>query len=128
MTREDRYGSNKLSRRNKILGVSIAGLMLLGGVTFLATGGMPSDAKEIEFRDIIIKVEDENQATLTYEVTTGANKDIVCAIDALSPSYATVGIKFVEIPASETRTRVFTESVRTAHLSTTITVRHCWIA
>lgn len=125
-TLEDRYGNAKLNRRNKILGITFATMMLLMGAAFLIFGGMPSADKEIEFRDVAFNIESDHSATLTFEVTTAAKKDLVCAVDALSPSYATVGIKYIEIEASNDRTRVFKSTVQTSHRATAITVNRCW--
>lgn len=126
MTLEDRYGNKKRNRINKIAGISFASLMLLIGLSFLVFGGMPSASKEIEFRDIAMQIHDDELVDITFEVTTSGNKDMVCALDALSPSYATVGLKLVDIPASTDRTRIFEESVATIYKATTVTVRHCW--
>lgn len=126
MTLEDRYGSKKRNRLNLIVGIIGATVMVLIGVAFLVFDGMPSASKAIEFRDIAMDIESDEQVHITYEVTTAANKDMACVLDALSPSYFSVGSKIVEIPASTDRTRVFEGSVTTIYRATTVTVKHCW--
>ena len=56
-----------------------------------------------------------------------AGSDLACTLEALSPSFATVGGKVLELEPSQDRTRRFTEEVVTTSRATTGIVRACWI-
>ncbi|NLA66097.1 MAG: DUF4307 domain-containing protein, partial [Leucobacter sp.] len=59
--------------------------------------------------------------------TIPAGNDAVCAFEALSESYATVGWKLVELPAISEPNRQFTVEIVTTSPATTGSVRECWI-
>lgn len=124
----DRYGKTRKRRIDVWVGSIGAGVLVLGGVAFLALGGMPTAESSIEFRDIAHNIdESETLATLTFEVTAPTESAVVCEIEALNPTYAVVGSKYVELPRADVRTRIITDELRTHNLATTITVKHCWV-
>lgn len=124
----DRYGKTRTRRIDKWVGGSLAGLLIAGGIAFLAFGGLPTDETTLEFRDIAHGIDDNGtDAWLTFEVTAARQAEVVCEITALNPTYATVGARIIEFPQSDQRTRVFTEELRTHNLATSVTVKHCWV-
>lgn len=124
----DRYGKARKRRTDLWVGGTAAGLLVAAGIAFLATGGMPTGASSIEFRDIAHTIEDSGTLTsLTFEVTAPAGSEVVCEVEALNKTYAVVGVKLVELPAADERTRVITEEIRTHNLATSVTVKHCWV-
>ncbi|WP_416445662.1 DUF4307 domain-containing protein [Leucobacter sp. HNU] len=52
---------------------------------------------------------------------------VACAVEALSPSFATVGWKVVELPESQERTRRFSEELATTYAATAGQVKECWV-
>mgnify|MGYP005805147003 CR=1 FL=1 len=123
----DRYSTTKNRKRDIWIGSTFAALLVLGGILFLALGGMPTSSTSIEFRDIGHSIDDDTRVQLTFEVTSPPDTELVCELQALNPTYAVVGSKFVELPASADRTRVLSEELRTHNRATTVTVQHCWI-
>ena len=127
-TVSDRYGRTRNRKRDKIIGVTAAGILIAGGIAFLATGGMPTAESSIEFRDIAHQIDDnESLVTLTFEVTGPAERELVCEIEALNTSYAVVGMRLIEIPVADQRTRLLTEDIRTHNRATAVTVKDCWV-
>lgn len=124
----DRYGKTRKKRLDLWIGSIFAGLLVLGGIAFLAFGGLPTNETSIEFRDIAHNIDDsDTRASLTFEVTAPVQHEVVCQVEALNPSYAVVGSRLVELPKSDDRTRSVTQEVRTHNRATTITVKDCWI-
>lgn len=124
---EERYGTKRTSRRNRIIGVIVAVVAVGAGILFLATGGLPSADQSTESRDMAHQIVDDANVSLTFQVTAPSNAPVACAIEALNPSYAVVGWKVLELPISDDRTRNFTEDLVTTNRATTVTVRECWV-
>ena len=53
--------------------------------------------------------------------------DVTCAIQALNESFGIVGWKIVELGRASERTRVFTETLRTAEQPVTGLPYRCWL-
>lgn len=124
----DRYGTQRNRKRDVWIGGTFAGVLVLGGIVFLATGGMPTQNSTIEFNDIAHTIDDSGtETTLTFEVNVAPERTAVCQLEALNTSYAVVGSLLVELPPSDQRTRVFTEEIRTHSLATSVTVNNCWV-
>lgn len=124
----DRYGTSRNRRLDKWIGGTLTGALILGGIAFLAFGGLPTAESSIEFRDIAHRIDDSDTlVSLTFEVTAPAEREVVCEIEALNPSYAVVGMRLIELPAIDQRTRTVTEEIRTHNRATTATVKECWV-
>ena len=123
---EDRYGTGRSRRLDKRIGYVAGGLLVAGGIAFLAFSGW-NDSSKLEFRDLAHSMPDDRTVTVTFEVTAPPETPVLCAVEALNVSYATVGWKITELPASSERTRTVTESLVTTNPATTGTVNHCWI-
>lgn len=123
---DERYGRGRQRGIDRRLGWGIAGAALLLGLVVLLFGGWYSTSS-IEFRDLSYDVVDARTVTVDFEVTAPAGAPVACALEALSPSYATVGWKILELPASEQRTRRFSETLVTSYEATTGALRNCWV-
>lgn len=86
-------------------------------------GGSPNP---VDARDTAHTVLDEHAVSVSFEVSMPPGQAASCALQAMNESFAIVGWKVVEIPASTERTRAFTERVRTTELSVTGLIYRCW--
>lgn len=123
---EDRYGKNRSGRFDKRFGYIAGGALVVGGLVFLFFSGW-NDTSTVEYRDIAHSMPDDQTVSVTFEVTSPANTPLLCVVEALNTSYATVGWKVIELPESSERTRTVTDSVITTNPATTGLVNHCWI-
>ena len=125
-TLEDRYGRGTQRRFDRRFAWIIAGVLLLAGLGILLFSGWQSGS-QIEYRDIGAPHKGGSTVTVRFEVTAPAESRVACAVEALSPSFATVGWKVVELPASQDRTRRFTERIATTYPATAGQVKECWL-
>lgn len=123
---DDRYGTGRKRSIDRRFGWIAAGLLVLGGLVFLLFSGWQSST-DLEFKTLSYSVIDERTVTVDAQVTVPAGSNAVCAFEALSESYSTVGWKLVELPASENRTRSISPMIITTAPATTGTVRECWV-
>lgn len=123
---DERYGRRRQRGIDRRLGWSVAGAALIVGLAVLLFGGWHSTSS-IEFRDLSYDVVDARTVRVDFEVTAPPGSPVACAVEALSPSYATVGWKILELPVSEQRTRRFTETLVTSYEATTGALRSCWV-
>jgi hypothetical protein len=123
---DDRYGRGRRRRIDRRLGWGVAGALLVAGLAFLLFGGWQTGST-IEFRDLAYSVVDERTVEVDFEVTAPPGSDVVCALEALSESYSQIGWKVHELPASDQRTRRFTDTLVTTGPATTGIVKSCWI-
>lgn len=122
---DERYGRGRTRAFDKRFGWVAAGALMLGGVAFLVFGGW-QQTSGIESKVLDYSVMDGRTVQVEVQVTIPAGADAICAIEALSESYATVGWRLVELPRGDERTRRFTTTVVTTSPATTGTVRECW--
>lgn len=125
-TIDDRYGRSRQRGIDTRIGWALAGAAVLAGLIFLAFGGW-QETSRVEYRDLAYSVEGQREVRVDFEVTAPAGAPVACTIEALSPSYATVGWKVIELEPSDTRTRRFSETLVTTYEATTGVVRSCWI-
>lgn len=123
---DERYDRRRQRGIDRRIGWALGGAAVLGGIAFLVFGGLPS-AESVEFHDLHYEVVDARTVSVDFEVTAPPGLPVACAVEALSPSFATVGWKVVEIPAAEQRTRRFTTTLVTTYEATTGALRNCWV-
>lgn len=122
-----RYGRGRQRGIDKRVGWVVASIAVIAGLVFVFFGGW-QQGTSVEHRTLSYSVESDTLVQVRYEVTAPAQSDVVCIVEALSPSYATVGWKLVELEPSNDRTRRFRETMVTTSPATTGTVRSCWVA
>lgn len=125
-TLEDRYGAGRARNVDKRFGYIAAGLLVAAGIVFLVFSGW-NEKSTLEFRDIAHAMPDEQTVQVTFTVTAQPEVPVLCAVEALNTSFATVGWKIIDLPLSSERTRTITASVITTNPATTGRVNICWI-
>jgi len=78
--------------------------------------------RELGYRDAT-----DTSISVRWEVSTEPGTEVSCAIQALNGSFGIVGWRIIELGASERRTRVFEESLRTAEPAVTGLPYRCWL-
>jgi len=123
---DERYGRTRQRGIDRRLAWTLGGLAVLAGLAVLIFGGWQRSST-VESRILHYRVMDARAVTVDFEVTAEPDAPVACALEALSPSFATVGWKIVELPQDQQRTRRFSETLLTTHGATTGTIRSCWV-
>ncbi len=139
MTRSDpgvdldaRYGRTPHRRRRATiatiavavsLALAFAAWLVWSGVASGSTGGQAA----FEATDTGFTVVNDRQVTVTWDFTVAPGTAARCAIQALSSNYSIIGWKVVDVPASTTRTRQLSETVRTTEPASSGLIYRCWL-
>jgi hypothetical protein len=125
---DQRYGRTPGRARRERLILIVAGI-LFGLVigAWVIWAGLDSVSGGLDTRDLGHKVNDEFSVNVQYEVTVPQGTEVSCALQAQNDKHAIVGWKIVDLPASDSYTRRFTEEVRTSELAVTGLIYRCWL-
>ncbi|SEB35253.1 protein of unknown function [Paramicrobacterium humi] len=124
-----RYGRTPGDRaRLKVLLWSLGSFFVLVFAAWVIWGGLLAPAAQLDARDIAHTIVSDQEVEVTYQLTIDPGTRSYCALQAQDEQHSIIGWKVVEIPASSTRTRQFTDSVRTVDLATTGLIYRCWQA
>lgn len=124
---DERYGNSRKRGIDKRIGWSVAGIFVILGLTVVLFGGW-QNASQIEFKVIDYRVDSDTTVTVSAQVSAPDQSQVNCAFEALSPSYAVVGWKVIELAPSQDYTRTVSTTLITTSPATTATVRTCWIS
>lgn len=122
---DDRYGRGGSRTRRRVVWVALVAVVVaivawFGWFTLVnPANGVNADATAFHL--------EERSVSVTFQLTAPAGTSVACAIEALDEEYGVVGWKVVEIPASDTHLRAFTEVVPTVAEATTGLVNDCWV-
>lgn len=125
---DSRYGRTRQStKRTRIIGWSAAGAFAVVFAAWLIWAGVLAPAGQLDSRDVGHQIVDDTLVDVSYEVTVDPGTEVSCAIQAMNSSFSVVGWKIVDLPSSDSRTRVLTDSVRTSELAATGLIYRCWL-
>lgn len=125
---DERYGRDRRSR-----GVEKRVLWALGGViavvfaAWVVLVSFDGSNASLEARDVAHRIVDEHAVEVSFSLNVAPGTATVCALQALNEAHAIVGWKVLEIPPSDERNRVITETVRTSEQSNTGLISRCWL-
>ena len=123
-----RYGrSSGTNRRRRVLGIVAAAVFAVVLVAWVAWGGLFGESASLETRDLGHEIVSDSLVSVQFEVTSDVDGPISCAMQALNGSFTVVGFRVIELPESESRTRQFTEDVRTSELAVSGLIYRCWL-
>ncbi|MET0989327.1 MAG: DUF4307 domain-containing protein [Glaciihabitans sp.] len=126
---DERYGRTPQNRRRtRLFGWTAAGGFAVVLVAWLIWGGVFEGVDKVVAVDIGHTILSESEIEVTFQITEDPGAQVNCAIEAQNELYSIVGWKIVELPASEQRTRQFTEIVRTTETSATGLIHRCWLS
>ena len=126
---DERYGRTPRNRRRtKIFGWTAAGGFAVVLIAWLVWGGVFEGVDKVVSLDIGHTILSESEIEVTFQITENPGEEVSCALVAENETYSVVGWKIVELPASEQRTRQFTEIVRTTEPSANGLIYRCWLS
>ncbi|MCY7412258.1 MAG: DUF4307 domain-containing protein [Salinibacterium sp.] len=125
---DERYGrSPRISRRNRLVGIVTAAAFALVFGAWLLWAGLLQSPAQLEVRDTGFLILDDRAISVRWEVSTNPGTEVMCAVQALNSSFGIVGWTILEIPPSDQRTRVLTDTLRTSELAVTGLIYRCWL-
>lgn len=128
-TLDARYGRSPRSRRReKKLGIIAAAVFAVVLVAWVVWASLDATGSSMQTRDVAHSITSDTSVDVTFELTIEPGSTTYCAVQALNERFAVVGWKIIEVPPSDARTRMLTESVRTTELATTGLIYRCWLA
>ncbi|WP_291055167.1 DUF4307 domain-containing protein [Herbiconiux sp.] len=125
---DQRYGRTPGRRaRGKLIawlgGVGVAVVI----TAWVVWGGLSGSAASLDAQDTAHLVVDSRSVQVDFDLTIPRGDTASCVVQALSEKFAVVGWKVVDIPASDSATRSFSETVRTSELASTGLIYNCWL-
>jgi hypothetical protein len=125
---DERYGRTAGAERRTRTGMIIAGVVFAIVFTaWVVWGGLSGTNAELETRELGYANVTDTSIDVRWEVSTTPGTEVSCAIQALNESFGIVGWRIVDLPASSERTRVLTETLRTAERPVTGLPYRCWL-
>jgi hypothetical protein len=125
---DERYGRTvRHKRRTRRFAYIAAGGFAVVLGAWLFWGGVIDGLDTIDAQNTGHTVLSEREVEVTWQLTATPGQATRCAVQALNESFAIVGWKIVDVPASTERTQSITETVRTTEQSVTGLIYRCWL-
>lgn len=125
---DDRYGRTPASRRRTLwVVVASAVAFVIVFVAWVVWGGLLEAPAQFEARDSAHEIISDREVSVTWEFNVPTGTPAKCAVQALNSTFGIVGWKVVDVPASDQRTRVLTETVLTTEQAVTGLIYQCWL-
>mgnify|MGYP001158677883 CR=1 FL=1 len=123
-----RYGTTPRSRtRQRLLAYTGAAGVTAVLIAWLAWAGLAQPTAQFETRDLGYELVSEREVVVKFELSAPPGTELACAVQALNASYGIVGWQVLGIPASDERTRVFNQPVRTSEQAVTVLLYECCV-
>lgn len=123
-----RYGRTpRFTRRTKLIAYVTAGAFAVVFGAWLLWAGLLGAPAQLDARDVAHSVVSPTEVSVTWDLSVDPGTTTSCAVQALNSGFSVVGWKVVDIPASDSFTRTFTETVKTSELSVTGLIYRCWL-
>ena len=122
-----RYGRTS-SKRYRFIGIATAVAFSLVFAAWAVWGGLigapNAQFTAVDARHTIVS---DSAVDVTWEFTAPPGTAARCAVQALNSTFAIVGWKQVDVPASTRIARVLTERVLTTEQAVTGLIYRCWL-
>lgn len=127
-TIDARYGRTPGStRRTRLIAILAGAGVLVVVVAWVIWVGLLGPQSGLGSRDLGYVVDGDSAIEVRYEVTVDAGGTASCALQALNSDFGIVGWKIVDLPASDTGTRQFRETLTTSETAVTGLIYRCWL-
>jgi Domain of unknown function (DUF4307) len=124
-----RYGRTRTHRtrdRLLLIGGAIAFAIVL--IAWVVWAGLDGQRPTVEATDTGHRLMNEQRAVeVTWTLSVPPGNETACIVQAFDDNFTVVGWRVVEIPASDTHLRSFTETVRVAREANTGLISRCWL-
>lgn len=119
-----RYGPEPTAATRRLQRWGLAALVV---VAMLVLGWVGSGVLRdpVQWKTVGFRVDGPASTQVTFDVTTDPGVGATCRVQALSASYAQVGVLDVEVPPADERTRRVTVTVSTVQEAVSGTVDGC---
>ena len=119
-----RYGPEPTDGTRRLQRLGLAALVVVAMLVIgWVGGGVLRDP--VQWQDVGYRVDGPTRPEVTFAVTTDVGRSATCRVQALSSSYAQVGVLDVPVPPADHRTRRVTVTVPTVELAVTGVVDGC---
>lgn len=123
-----RYGRTRpASRRTRVIVIVSALAFVAVFAAWLLWAGILGAPAQLQADDTAHKVIGDSAVDVTWQLTVEPGTDARCAVQALNSTFAIVGWKVVDVPASTARIRSLTERVLTTEPAVTGLIYRCWL-
>lgn len=123
---DTRYGRTPTrSRRQRLIAIAAGVGTALVVLAWVVWAGLFSPAATLDSRDVGYDVAADDRLVLRFEVSVAAGSTVRCALEAQNEQHAIVGWKVIELPASDTYTRVFEEDIVTSEPAVVGLISEC---
>lgn len=123
-----RYGRTPRSagrtRLIAIIAAAAVAIVFVAWVVWAGLGGTPAQFQSVDQGYTIVS---DGEIQVQYTFSTEPGTSASCAVQALNDTFAIVGWKVVDLPASDQHTRVLNETLLTTELAVTGLVHSCWL-
>ncbi|EAR24519.1 hypothetical protein A20C1_12847 [marine actinobacterium PHSC20C1] len=125
---DERYGrSPKATRNNRVIIVTVAIGFVAVFTAWLVWGGLLEAPAQFEAKNTGFELIDDSTVTVRWSFNVPEDTDARCAVQALNSTFAIVGWKVVDVPASDRRNRALSETIRTTEQAVSGLIYRCWL-
>ncbi|MGV8876695.1 MAG: DUF4307 domain-containing protein [Rhodoglobus sp.] len=123
-----RYGRNPRAKRINRLIIAAAGVGFVAVfAAWLVWGGLLEAPAQFEAKNTGFDLIDDATVTVRWNFNVPENTAARCAVQALNSTFAIVGWKVVDVPASDKRNRALSETIRTTEHAVSGLIYRCWL-
>jgi hypothetical protein len=124
----ERYGRTKRdNRRTRFWAIATAAFIVVVFAAWAIWAGLFQPTASIESTTTgTVRVSDDT-LRVKWEVSVSPGATAQCALEALNESFAVVGWKIIDIPASDKRSRTFERELLTSEPATSGLNYSCWL-
>ncbi len=123
-----RYGRKApRPRRTRLLLITVGAAFVLAFAGWVAWGGLLAGGSDFEVTTQGHSRISDSELTVRWQFTVEPGTPAQCAVEALNGTYGVIGWKIVDVPASEQRSRVLSETVRTTEPASSGLIYRCWL-
>ena len=123
-----RYGrSPKAKRNNRVAVIAAAVGFVAVFAAWLVGGGLLEAPAQFEAKDTGYEIIDDTAVEVRWQFNVPENTDARCAVQALNSTFAIIGWKVVDVPASDQRNRDLSTTVRTTEQAVSGLIYRCWL-